>query len=854
MQGENVERLRKNHPLGHLERAAQKDGYVAMKKDVTVIEGKVNAVSFTLEPRVPATVTSISGVVKNTEGVALKDVTISTIPVSETVFTDKNGIFTIDNGIDGSVYTVIAQKNGYWNGEKEIAISKGKVNTVSFALDIQAPVTVTSISGIVKNSAGEFLKDVTISTVPATEITSTNEDGTYMINTGVMPGVTYTITAQKIGYNDAEKEITTETGQTFTVDFVLNPELPIISIEPQQLDFSHNIDSLQLIISNKGNSVLNYEIESPAVSWLTIEDNLSGSILDSSTIITVNIDRSKAAHFGDLYTNIYISSNGGDATVEVNAYNVNTADPVLSVDKSTIDFGVDKNLKSLTISNTGGGTLVWSAFIGVDWVTVSPANGSISTENKAALEVTVNRDLGYGVHETEIEIVSNGEGANGGLEIVTIMMNIQDPCSGKSCNGNGTCAMETGKCLCNDGFDGDDCEFEKCYAESCSQGKGECFDNTGVVVCDCHDGYSGDYCENCADGYFKDYDGTCLNGGLQHFTVPPTGSDICQDLTTTLSACPAQGEAFYGQDAQYSGLNKVLHITTVGDEDIAEDVLTGIVWQVNVADTLRTWQESMDYCANLEYANASDWRLPTIHELMSIATHAGGNVVLMEEVYPEWSEYDFWTFNRSTATTVDAWSINSDADIEEHDESELLRARCVRKNSAYPKTDTRYAVKTELNFPDDEVVVDNITQLMWKNSDWDSPEFNSNWEGSLSICENLNYAGYDDWRLPNINELVSLLDYSAEEGNSSFPDIQISTFNSSTPGETVPFCTNYHLIGEEYICETGVDYDIAVMKLSFVQGRWYTFDDNICSDADICDKDYEYAYAKTMEAWTLCVR
>jgi hypothetical protein len=33
-----------------------------------------------------------------------------------------------------------------------------------------------------------------------------------------------------------------------------------------------------------------------------------------------------------------------------------------------------------------------------------------------------------------------------------------------------------------------------------------------------------------------------------------------------------------------------------------------------------------------------------------------------------------------------------------------------------------------------------------------------NWQGALSFAENLNFAGYQDWRLPNAKELQSIAD------------------------------------------------------------------------------------------------
>jgi hypothetical protein len=33
------------------------------------------------------------------------------------------------------------------------------------------------------------------------------------------------------------------------------------------------------------------------------------------------------------------------------------------------------------------------------------------------------------------------------------------------------------------------------------------------------------------------------------------------------------------------------------------------------------------------------------------------------------------------------------------------------------------------------------------------------WAGALQYCDNLEYAGKSDWRLPNVTELISIADY-----------------------------------------------------------------------------------------------
>ena len=66
----------------------------------------------------------------------------------------------------------------------------------------------------------------------------------------------------------------------------------------------------------------------------------------------------------------------------------------------------------------------------------------------------------------------------------------------------------------------------------------------------------------------------------------------------------------------------------------------------------------------------------------------------------------------------------------------------------------------------DGTVTDNCTGLMWQketgdvDGDGQSTEQDStDWCGALSYCENLSLAGHDDWRLPNVRELQSIVDY-----------------------------------------------------------------------------------------------
>ena len=65
----------------------------------------------------------------------------------------------------------------------------------------------------------------------------------------------------------------------------------------------------------------------------------------------------------------------------------------------------------------------------------------------------------------------------------------------------------------------------------------------------------------------------------------------------------------------------------------------------------------------------------------------------------------------------------------------------------------------------DGTVTDNCTGLMWQK---DTADVNSDgtvfgdqvtWCEALNYCHKLQFAGHDDWRLPNVRELQSIVDY-----------------------------------------------------------------------------------------------
>ena len=84
----------------------------------------------------------------------------------------------------------------------------------------------------------------------------------------------------------------------------------------------------------------------------------------------------------------------------------------------------------------------------------------------------------------------------------------------------------------------------------------------------------------------------------------------------------------------------------------------------------------------------------------------------------------------------------------------------------------------------DGIVTDNTTKLQWQDdySDNGGSVKSALWEDAIDYCEALTLGGYDDWRLPNFNELYSIVDYTKHNPaiDTTFQAVVSDTYWSST--------------------------------------------------------------------------
>ena len=82
-----------------------------------------------------------------------------------------------------------------------------------------------------------------------------------------------------------------------------------------------------------------------------------------------------------------------------------TVDPAKLSVEANLDFGKTESEKTFTVKNDGGETLSWTSQSEQDWLTLTPASGTVDANQTVAVKVSVNRErLAAGANATKLQL------------------------------------------------------------------------------------------------------------------------------------------------------------------------------------------------------------------------------------------------------------------------------------------------------------------------------------------------------------------------------------------------------------------------------------------------------------------
>ncbi|EPG68181.1 Ig domain protein [Leptospira wolffii serovar Khorat str. Khorat-H2] len=259
--------------------------------------------------------------------------------------------------------------------------------------------------------------------------------------------------------------------------------------------------------------------------------------------------------------------------------------------------------------------------------------------------------------------------------------------------------------------------------------------------------------------------------------IPDTGKTGCTDNVGSAAGC-------YEQDGTYSNIpgfriysGPSIH-PTLTNQQVSVDRVRGLYWKTcaegqtdpscSGPSTLGDWYSAGAACSNLNagqgYAGFKNWRLPSMKELYTLV-YLGSSTPLIEATYfPGAESVGFWSSTPNANSSVQAYGISfSTGASMSYNVYSTLATRCVAGNSLDAPV---------FNDLGNGVVQEQKTGLYYQkcnNGETYSAGSCSggpnaiDWESAIAICDSFNLASLN-WRLPNLNELHLLTDYTVASG------------------------------------------------------------------------------------------
>ncbi|MBD3300310.1 MAG: DUF1566 domain-containing protein [Candidatus Moranbacteria bacterium] len=312
--------------------------------------------------------------------------------------------------------------------------------------------------------------------------------------------------------------------------------------------------------------------------------------------------------------------------------------------------------------------------------------------------------------------------------------------------------------------------------------------------------------------------------------LPDTGQAQCFDSLKQID-CPSEGEAFFGQDAQYLS-NKPSFVDN-GDGTVT-DQNTGLMWTKAAGEKL----DYLDIEAS-SFAGYDDWRVPSIKELYTLIDFSGIDVNaklrsdqgLTPFIDTEYFDFEYGDTSSGDRIIDSQWATSSLYVSKVMNREECFfgvnfadgRIKCypTRKGKGYFARFVR-GDYTDNDFYDNknQTITDKSTGLIWQKQDSGR---GMNWQEALAYCEDLKLGGHSNWRLPNAKELQFIIDYSRSPDTTNSaaidPLFETSEIKNEAGQKDYPFywTSTTHL--NQRNAQEGV-YVAFGRALGYMNGKW----------------------------------
>ncbi|WP_303851626.1 putative Ig domain-containing protein [Seleniivibrio woodruffii] len=206
--------------------------------------------------------------------------------------------------------------------------------------------------------------------------------------------------------------------------------------------------------------------------------------------------------------------------------------------------------------------------------------------------------------------------------------------------------------------------------------------------------------------------------------------------------------------------------------DIVTDKLNGVMWQDDASVNVLSLSDASTYCSNLVLGGYDDWYLPDMWTFNSIMDYGRSPAFVsifqnldVAATYWTTSQYTFYAIlfsGNGRITNVNSFILPAPVNP----------VKCCRY------TQIIYGFPVFKRDHNTKIVDAKGSMLQW-DDDTTAATSTAAWSDAVTYCENKTLNGLTDWRLPNIKEMMSILEVSFEL-SSEFVNVASAPYWTST--------------------------------------------------------------------------